>query len=439
MPRFDLAIVGSGYGGSALAARLAPHHRTLIIERGRRWRTEELPRGVVDLARLYMRAGAAGRGLWEMRLGRGVGNAVVSAFGGSSIVNYGISIRPEPHVFDDWPVGAEDLAPHYQRALEILRPSPNPLAQGLRDRAFLDRVEPGRRRDLENTIDWASCRNCGECPLGCRHGAKRSLDRTYLAAAEAPGAEVRAETTLVGFERDGEGFRLTLRTTGERDAPPRELWARRLVLAAGTFGTLDLLQRHRDRFPLSPAFGARMSMNGDGLAFLYNTPYPIDSVSGAPISTCALLPFADPAGRRRTLMVMSGRVPATAMTFSALVLGTLAEFLGRNRGPIDPPGARARRRLRDLLERSPEGAFSHTFMYKLDAQDSASGRLGFDARGRAALDWPDYARDPIVRFAARRLEAWADAVGGRLVRDLGTFPGMRSLRGRRTRRSVSGS
>jgi cholesterol oxidase len=423
MASYDVAVVGSGYGGSVVAARLAGRRRVLLVERGRRWSTDEFPRGLANLARLYLKRD--GTGLWAMRLGKGVGNAFVSAYGGASIVNYGITIQPEDHAFEDWPISAAELRPYYQRALDVLRPERSPVADQLGDKAFLDVVEPGRRVDLANTIDWSRCVNCGNCILGCRHGAKRSLDRTYLAMAEASGAEVRAETTLVQFAPEGDGVRLLLRHTGRDGA--EEVHARELVLAAGTFGTIDLLLAHRDRLVLSPRFGQGMGMNGDGAAFLYNTRFPLHPVNGAPITTAAVTHFVDETGRTRTLTIMSGRIPEALMGFSSWVMGTLAELVGQNRGPVDALLSRASRRLRDLWGHPPEGALAHTFMYKLDAQDSASGRLGRDGAGRAAIDWETYQQDPILKFAARKLEGWADRVGGRLVPNIAGLPLMRSF------------
>jgi cholesterol oxidase len=423
---YDVAVVGSGYGGSVIAARLAGARRVLVVERGRRWEAADFPEDVAGLARAYLRAGARGRGLWGMRIGRGVGNAFVSALGGASAVNYGITMRPDDHVFEGWPVGGADLAPFYERARAVLRPEPNPDADSLGDKAFLDLVEPGAREDIANTIDWSRCVRCGNCALGCRHGAKRSLQATYLALAEAGGAEVRTETALESFERDGDAWRLGLRRTGA-DSVLGVVRTRSLVLCAGTFGTLDLLLAHRARLPLSPRFGTSMSMNGDALAFLYNTRFDLGGTDGAPISTAARVHVPDGRGGRRCLTIMSGRIPRAAMTFSAVAMAGLAGILGRNRGPVDGALARGLRRLRDLFGPDVNGALSRTFLYKLDGQDAAAGRLGVDRSGRAVMDWETYAADPVLRGAWDRLEAWAGRVGGRVVPNLGTWPGMRSF------------
>ncbi len=417
----DVLVIGSGYGGAAIAARLAPHASVLVVERGRWWRPGQFPHGVAAMCRTY-RTRRNPTGLWGVRLGRGTGVGYASAVGGSSAVNYGITSRPDDHVFAGWPVSAAALAPYFARAREVLRPTPSPRAVALGDRAFLDRVEPGRRVDLENTIDWDRCDDCGRCVPGCNRGAKRALDQTYLALALAAGAELRVETEVRGLVplRDG-GHAVELRAAG---GGPEWVRARQVVLAAGTLGTLDLV--HRSHLAVGPGFGQRLSLNGDGLAFLYDTPHALSSHAGAPISTSVRIPFTDEDGRVRTLMVMSGRVPAAASRFAAAALAALAGTIGDDPGRSAHAPHPLRRRLRDLAIVDSGGALSRSFMYKLDAQDRGRGTARFTGAG-VVIDWPDYADDPILRFAGERLRAWAAAAGGTVVPDVARLPGMRSF------------
>jgi len=413
----DVLVVGSGYGGSVVAARLAPHARVVVVERGRWWRSGDFPESLPDLCRAYRTARNPG-GLWSVQLGRGTGIGLASAVGGSSPINYGITSRPDDHVFATWPLSAAELAPWFERAREVLRPESDLLGDELGDRRFLDLVEPGRRVDLENTIDWRRCTRCGRCVPGCNVGAKRALDETYLALALRAGAELRAETEVCALVRRGEdGYAVEVRPTG--GGAPEWLHARTVVLAAGTLGTLDLLRRAE--VPVGPRFGQGISLNGDALAFLHDVPYPLSGHSGAPISTSVRIPLVGEDGRARTLMVMSGRVPALAMRFAGAALAALAALHGGR----STTGA-WRRRLHDLRAIDEHGALSQTFMYKLDGQDEARGVARFTARG-AVVDWPDYADDPILRFAAERLRAWADAVGGIVIPNVARLPGMRSF------------
>ncbi|MBI4612660.1 MAG: GMC family oxidoreductase [Planctomycetes bacterium] len=425
---FDVVVVGSGYGGSTVAARLSERFRVLLVEKGRRWRPEDLPAGILGLVRSYRTERAHPDGLWAMRFGKGTGNAQVSALGGASLVNYGITMRPADHVLASWPLPAGELNTAFAKALAVLAPLPAPVADFLGDKAFLDLVEPGRRIDIENTIDWSRCDYCGTCVPGCRRGAKRSLDMTYLAAAETNGAEVRPETEVMDFTPlPSGGYEIVLARTG-RPSESELVRTRTLVLAAGTFGTLDLLNRTRLRIPVSPLFGKRMSMNGDAFAFLYNTSHPLSGHHGAPITTSVRLLADGPEGRPLTLTVMSGRVPAAIARFSAMLLAIAGGVLGHrvNANGSDLISRRARRRIKDLFGVKEGGALSQSFMYKLTGEDQGQGEARF-VGGRAVLDWPGYAHDPIHTFAARRLEEWAARIGGTVITDPGTWPGGRSF------------
>ncbi len=425
---YDLIIVGSGYGGSVLAARLAPRMRVLLLERGRAWRPGDFPETLGGLVSAW-HGPRNPLGLWAMRLGRGTGNAYVSGLGGASLVNYGITTEPEAHTFSRWPLSHDELAPYYARARAMLAPSHAPFADDLGDKRFLDEVEPGARVDLENAIDWSRCNSCGRCLPGCNAGAKRSLDRTYLALAQQAGAEIRSEHEAVHFFRaPGEGWEVVVRATAD-PARSERIATRQLVLAAGTFGTLDLLQRERASLPLSPTFGRGMTMNGDGLAFLYDTRHVIDTHHGAPITTSARLRFVDGDGTPRTLTIMSGRIPRVALHLSAVAMGALADLIGQptEAAARDRPRLGLLRRARDFLRPGARGALARSFMYKLDAQDAGRGYAVFDRLGRSALEWPDYQDDPIMRFAAERLEIWGRKVGAIRIADVSTLPGMRSF------------
>ena len=385
----DVAIIGSGYGGAVTAARLAGLGRVLLIERGRRWNTGEFPTTLPGLIGAF-RSRRNPLGLWSIRLGRGTGNAFASGLGGGSLVNYGITSQPDDHVFEEWPLSAIEMAPYYERAREILRPSTNPVGIDLADHRFLDLVEPGRRVDLENAIDWEKCTQCGHCVPGCNHGAKRSLDRTYLPIALENGLEIRIETKVVSIRRRLEGDGYDLVVAPSVGGPTETIAARRVVVAAGAFGTLDLLHRLRDRFPLSPLFGQRLGMNGDAVAFLYGTDHPQSGAHGAPISTTVRYRFDDERARRRTLTVMAGRIPRSMARFSAAILA-IAGGLASRTGPPSRIGLGRRlgRSMVDLIRVEEGGALDHTFMFKLDGQDSARGTAHFDRHGHAAIDWPD--------------------------------------------------
>jgi cholesterol oxidase len=421
---YDLVIIGSGYGGSVVASRLAGHGSVLLLERGKRWRMGQFPHGAAGLAgALVTRLNPLG--LFGMRLGHGTGNAYASGLGGASLLNYGITTRPDTHVFGSWPVTATDLDPWYRLALATLDPTANPKREV--DDDVIERLAPGCRERIANTVSWEHCDACGHCISGCNRGAKRSLDHTYLMSAQARGVDVRCGSEVLevrqGPASDPTSWELVVADT-ERPHETTIIPARRVVLAAGTFGTLDLLHRSRAALPLSPMFGKGVSMNGDSLAFLYDGPREVGTLHGAPIASAARIVARDHAGKERTLFVMAGRIPTPLQRMAALTMLALGPLFPPLKG-ITPTGAAgARRAIRDAIAPRAGGPLDHSFMFKVCAEDAARGEIRFTHSG-AVVDWADYGEDPVMLLARARLESWWRELGGRRVPDLGTWPGMR--------------
>ncbi|WP_042387733.1 FAD-dependent oxidoreductase [Streptacidiphilus melanogenes] len=309
MEDFDVIIVGSGFGGSVSALRLTEKgYRVLVLEAGRRFRPETLPRSSWDL-RNYLWAPAFGcYGIQRIHL---LGNVMVLAgagVGGGSL-NYANTLYVPPAAFfqdrqwagiTDW---QQELAPCYEQAQRMLGVRANPTVteadeylretaerMGVR-RSF--RLTPvgvffGDGEDADGRCTAApgdavrdpyfggagperrACTECGECMTGCRHGAKNTLTQNYLHLAERAGAVVRPLTTVVELrERPGGGYAVTTVPTNRRRRGARTVvTARQVVLAAGTYGTQTLLHRMRasDALPrLSPRLGQLTRTNSEAL------------------------------------------------------------------------------------------------------------------------------------------------------------------------------
>src|SRR5690606_39095177 len=111
-----------------------------------------------------------------------------------------------------------------------------------------------------------TCVHCGNCDIGCPVQAKNTLDLNYLAAAEDLGVDVRPlhQVRCITPLPDG-GYRLRVRRLDQgRDT---ELEANRVVLAAGSIGSTELLLRCRDQHRTLPALSGRLGKgwlsNGD--------------------------------------------------------------------------------------------------------------------------------------------------------------------------------
>ena len=135
---YDAVIIGSGFGGSINALRLAQAGTSvLVLDRGRRYRAGEFPRDVTDVNNVFWRypGKAESRGLYDVRFLSGVATVVASGVEGGSLVYANVHIRPEASVFDQprWPrsINRARLEPYYDRVAKMFRVSPVPQKLGL--------------------------------------------------------------------------------------------------------------------------------------------------------------------------------------------------------------------------------------------------------------------------------------------------------------------
>jgi choline dehydrogenase-like flavoprotein len=221
--RFDVAVVGSGFGGSIAAFRYAAAGlRVVVLERGARIPDAELRQSQApdDLFRVYTR--------YQSTFVGGFGDTGLDVLtgtvvGGGSIVYSGASLRAASFVFDRvgadggrlWPASITRAAldPHYA-TVEANLPVTQ-LVWRTDDPAEAWRQVPRRGSAWARVMGAAGhtvlplrqavhgCVHCGWCNAGCRFGAKRDVTKSYLGAAEAlgavvrPGVEVRHLTKLV--------------------------------------------------------------------------------------------------------------------------------------------------------------------------------------------------------------------------------------------------
>ena len=112
--RFDVIVVGSGFGGAVMACRLAQAGaRVLVLERGRRWTVEEYPRGPGD-AWLYDHARPEKHHGWlDVRLFKGMAVAQGAGVGGGSLCYSSVVMEATAQRFEQgWPpqITANELA-----------------------------------------------------------------------------------------------------------------------------------------------------------------------------------------------------------------------------------------------------------------------------------------------------------------------------------------
>lgn len=276
---YDWVVVGSGFGGSVSALRLAEKgYRVGVLECGRRFGDDDFPRSTWDLRRYFWAPRLGLRGIFRLTPFKDV--SVVSGCGvGGGSLGYANTLYVPPVKFfqdrqwadlEDW---QSALAPHYEEARRMLgvvvHDHDDPADQLLRELdeelgvgetygktpvgVFLG--EPGRTVPDPyfggEGPDRTGCMHCGRCMVGCPHGAKNTLVKNYLWLAERRGAEVTADRTVTdispldGVDGSG-GYAVASERSGVlRGRGRRTVTARGVVVAAGALGTNKLLQRCR--------------------------------------------------------------------------------------------------------------------------------------------------------------------------------------------------
>jgi cholesterol oxidase len=304
---FDFVVIGSGFGGSVSAHRLTEKgYSVAVLEMGRRWTPEILPKSNWLLSRWIWRPNLYLRGFFNLTAFRHVVILSGCAVGGGSITYANTMLVPPDSIWEngswaglvDWKT---EMPPHYREATRMLGVIDNGIlgpadrllkqaadASGVGHTFYRSRVavfqapegESGGRTYADPYFggegpERSTCIGCGGCMMGCRHNAKNTLDKNYLYLAERHGARVFSETKAVdvvclNHQADGrDGYEITtVSSTSMLKREERRLTCRGVVFAASALGTMDLLFRVKDRGSLpaiSSQLGNRVRTNAESL------------------------------------------------------------------------------------------------------------------------------------------------------------------------------
>ena len=300
---YDWIVVGSGFGGSVSALRLAEKgYSVAVLECGSRFEDDDFAESTLREPRRYFFSPKLGmRGVLRMTFFKDVFVVSGSGVGGGSLGYANTLYRARPSFFEDaqWAEMGNwerELAPHYDTAERMLGvteyegmgPADLLLKEygeeiGVGDTFTNTRVgvffdQPGRTVPDPyfggEGPDRTGCMRCGSCMVGCRHGAKNTLVKNYLWFAEKLGVQIRPETQVtevrpLGAADGSGGYEVTVERSGSWFGRNRQtLRARGVVVAAGALGTNQLLAncRHSGALPrLSDQVGAVIRTNSESI------------------------------------------------------------------------------------------------------------------------------------------------------------------------------
>jgi cholesterol oxidase len=463
---YDVVVIGSGYGASVCAARLAPHARVCLFERGREYVTGDFPRNAEALLRESQFEDELGHqgnrlGLFDFHLNPDVDVLVGCGLGGTSLINGSIAIEPDPLVFEQapWPneLRGGSLAPYMTLARDVLRPSPYPsdwpvpsklgalqnAASSISGATFSRvplNIHFGPEGETSPGVFQKPCINCGDCVTGCNFDAKNTLTYTYLPLAKRYGAHLFTQCDVRCVRKVSGGYEVDIlrHDSDPKQAPAnRAVRARAVVIGAGVLGSTGLLFRSEsatDGFQFSKRLGANFSTNGDAISLGYNCDGRTD-ILGFGDSALAGTPLPVPVGAtllgavdlRATgpldegIIIEDGALPSGLVGLLAPLVQVLAISSSETRAGLVHWLRERQREALDLLGDRSEGALNHSMVYLVIGHDGSAGRLFLDGgenngRGledsrRVRVDWPT--------LKDARCFARADEMAGQLTAALG--------------------
>ena len=293
---WDVIIVGSGFGGSVSALRLAEKgYKVLVVEKGKRYTSKDFPKTNWNIKKYFWMPRIFLYGIQAITLLKNVFILHGTGVGGGSLVYANTLLVPTDKVFKDknWPGKdwKEKLLPFYQKA-KLMLGAVNAAYEAETDKIIKDCAESMNVENTYHKVDVgiyfgepgktvkdpyfngdgperAGCTLCGGCMVGCRHNAKNTLDKNYLYFAEKLGVKILPESEVNNIIplRNG-GYEINIKKSTGIARPSKKLKTKKLILAGGVLGTVKLLLKCKVKGKLnniSPKLGDFVRTNSEAI------------------------------------------------------------------------------------------------------------------------------------------------------------------------------
>lgn len=297
---YDYIVIGSGFGGSVSAMRLAEKgYSVLVIEKGKRWKLTDFPESDWNLPKYLWIPMLKWFGFQKLTFFKEVFVISGVGVGGGSLVYANTHMLPKENFYTnkiwgeikDW---KNVLSPYFKQAqfmlgsAKYLKDNPEDLIlkEVAEDMGYgnsftsVDGVGV-YLGDTEREVDpyfkglgplRKGCTECAACMVGCRHGAKNTLDKNYLWLAENEfGAKVLPEAIVTKIENINDEYLIHTECSTSFFSKNKKVFrSKGLVVSGGVLGTLDLLlkQKHitKTLSNLSDKLGENILTNSEMLS-----------------------------------------------------------------------------------------------------------------------------------------------------------------------------
>lgn len=297
MKQYDFVIIGSGFGGSVSALRLAEKgYSVLVIEKGKRYTDNDFPKTNWNLKKWLWLPSFSLYGIQKLTIFKHASILSGVGVGGGSLVYANTLPKPKSPFFNkgswanlnNW---EKVLEPHYETAWKMLGAETNPFL-GDSDAVFKELASKiNKPESFEHTKvsvyfgkpkitvedpyfdgkgpSRTGCKLCGACMTGCRHNAKNTLDKNYLYLAEQLGVEILAEQEVIDLipNENNSGYQIIYKKSTQYFGKKDTVTASKVVFAGGVLGTVPLLLKLKEkRLPkLSNRLGEMVRTNNEAL------------------------------------------------------------------------------------------------------------------------------------------------------------------------------
>lgn len=316
MADYDVVVIGSGFGGSVAALRLAEKgYKVCVLEAGARFEDKDFPKTSWRMRKFLFAPRLGLKGIQRIHKLPDVFILCGAGVGGGSLVYANTLYQPGDEYFND-PQWSEitdwktELAPWYAIANRMLGVIKNPFFSNS-DRAMQQVANEmgvgdtftlaplgiyfGEKEDVEHQDPYfggdgpkrKSCINCGECMTGCRHNAKNTLVKNYLYFAEKLGVEVKPLTTATSIELNDGTWKVKIRKSTSWLPIDSTITANEVIVAAGAFNSQKLLHRMKSagKLNLSDTLGKLSRTNSESLVGAIMPSSKVDFSEGAAITS----------------------------------------------------------------------------------------------------------------------------------------------------------
>ncbi len=438
--QFDVVIIGSGFGGAASACRLSEAgKKVLILERGRHWEPQDYPRDLGDAWTWDVDQPHKQNGWIDIRFFGDMTVAQCAGVGGGSLIYANVFIEAKREIFDSgWPteITYDGLKPYYDKAGKMLNVQTIPdnqlperfqvMRDGAEKLGFGDRH---KKVDLavtfndqwsyqledpfndDKSVNWVNdqgqqqgtCVHCGNCDIGCQVRAKNTLDLNYLAQAEKQGAEIRPLHVVSHIELHPGGYQVHYDRLVDGRKMADTVIAKRVIVAAGSLGSTEILLRSRDEFRTLPNISQRLgfgwSANGDFITpSIHTDGRDVSPTQGPTISSS--IDLLDGQFEGQKLFIEDGGVPDVLGNFIEEKLkNPFFKYLGIRKFPLLKAFSK------NIRNRNP---FNPVMLWFGQAQDVPDGRMYLGRywyapwKRRLKMSW-DYRRSEKVYNAMANL------------------------------------